>query len=182
MSTSLVPNEEFIKAQVINWTLREARRRVRVPFGVAYGSDKELVRKAGLEAAEEVEWTLKGMPGPHTAGVADQIRRQCAGIRTRRPGSPMRPVSRPARVIADYNWAIHTALEKYELEIPFPQRDLHLKSATGLNVTVETRSDKSNKAKIRFGYGLGRLFFRFDDAAVQQLFRNLHRVERGALA
>jgi potassium efflux system protein len=59
----LVPNEEFIKAQVINWTLREARRRTHVPFGVAYGSDKELVRKAGFEAADEVEWTLKGMPG-----------------------------------------------------------------------------------------------------------------------
>jgi small-conductance mechanosensitive channel len=137
----LVPNEEFIKAQVINWTLREARRRVRVPFGVAYGSDKELVRKAGLEAAEEVEWTLKGMPG-RTPQV----------WLTKFGDSALEfelvvwltdaAVSRPARVVADYNWALHTALEKYELEIPFPQRDLHLKSATGLNVTVETRKAK----------------------------------------
>lgn len=134
----LVPNEEFIKAQVINWTLREARRRVRVPFGVAYGSDKELVRKAGLEAADEVEWTLKGMPG-----------RSPQVWLTKFGDSALEfelvvwltdaAVSRPARVVADYNWALHTALEKYELEIPFPQRDLHLKSATGLNVTVETR-------------------------------------------
>ncbi|MBB39254.1 MULTISPECIES: mechanosensitive ion channel family protein [Hyphomonas] len=142
----LVPNEEFIKAQVINWTLREARRRVRVPFGVAYGSDKELVRKAGLEAAEEVEWTLKGMPGrtPQvwlTKFGDSALEFELVAWLTDAA------VSRPARVIADYNWAIHTALEKYELEIPFPQRDLHLKSATGLNVTVETRSDKSNKAK-----------------------------------
>ena len=137
----LVPNEEFIKAQVINWTHREARRRVRVPFGVAYGSDKELVRKAGLEAAEEVEWTLKGMPG-RTPQV----------WLTKFGDSALEfelvvwltdaAVSRPARVVADYNWALHTALEKYELEIPFPQRDLHLKSATGLNVTVETRKAK----------------------------------------
>ncbi len=137
----LVPNEEFIKAQVINWTLREARRRVRVPFGVAYGSDKELVRKAGLEAAEEVEWTLKGMPG-----------RSPQVWLTKFGDSALEfelvvwltdaAVSRPARVVADYNWALHTALEKYELEIPFPQRDLHLKSATGLNVTVETRKAK----------------------------------------
>ncbi|MCA8890292.1 MAG: mechanosensitive ion channel [Hyphomonas sp.] len=137
----LVPNEEFIKAQVINWTLREARRRVRVPFGVAYGSDKELVRKAGLEAAEEVEWTLKGMPG-----------RSPQVWLTKFGDSALEfelvvwltdaAVSRPARVVADYNWALHTALEKYELEIPFPQRDLHLKSAAGLNVTVETRKAK----------------------------------------
>ena len=137
----LVPNEEFIKAQVINWTLREARRRLRVPFGVAYGSDKELVRQAGLEAAEEIEWTLKGVPG-----------RQPQVWLTKFGDSALEfelvvwltdaAVPRPARVIADYNWAIHTALQKYELEIPFPQRDLHLKSATGLNVTVETRKAK----------------------------------------
>nr|WP_321360156.1 mechanosensitive ion channel domain-containing protein [uncultured Hyphomonas sp.] len=137
----LVPNEEFIKAQVINWTLREARRRVRVPFGVAYGSDKELVRKAGLEAADEVEWTLKGMPGRSpqvwlTKFGDSSLEFELVAWLTDAA------VSRPARVIADYNWALHTALEKYELEIPFPQRDLHLKSATGLNVTVETRKAK----------------------------------------
>jgi small-conductance mechanosensitive channel len=137
----LVPNEEFIKAQVINWTLRETRRRVRVPFGVAYGSDKELVRKAGLEAAEEVEWTLKGMPGrtPQvwlTSFGDSALEFELVVWLTDAA------VSRPARVVADYNWALHTALEKYELEIPFPQRDLHLKSTTGLNVTVETRKAK----------------------------------------
>ena len=137
----LVPNEEFIKAQVINWTLREVRRRIRVPFGVAYGSDKELVRKAGLEAADEIEWTLKGVPG-RTPQVwltkfGDSALEFELVVWLSDPA-----VRRPARVIADYNWALHTALEKYGLEIPFPQRDLHLKSATGLNVTVETRQAK----------------------------------------
>jgi len=137
----LVPNEEFIKAQVINWTLREVRRRIRIPFGVAYGSDKELVRKAGLEAAEEIEWTLKGVPG-RTPQVwltkfGDSSLEFQLVVWLTDPA-----VSRPSRVIADYNWALHTALEKYGLEIPFPQRDLHLKSATGLNVTVETRQAK----------------------------------------
>ena len=49
----LVPNEEFIKAQVTNWTLRDARRRMRIGFGVAYGTDKELVKKAALEAGAQ---------------------------------------------------------------------------------------------------------------------------------
>ncbi|MCA8900147.1 MAG: mechanosensitive ion channel [Hyphomonas sp.] len=137
----LVPNEEFIKAQVINWTHREARRRLRIPFGVAYGTDKEIVRTAGLEAAESVNWTLTG-----TAGREPQVWLTKFGdssldfelvVWLAEPA-----VRRPARVIADYNWALHTALEKYGIEIPFPQRDLHLKSATGLNVTVETRQAK----------------------------------------
>jgi small-conductance mechanosensitive channel len=146
----LVPNEEFIKAQVINWTLRDARRRVRVPFGVAYGSDKELVRKAGLEAADEIEWTLKGLPGR-----APQVWLTNFGDSALEFELVVwltdAAVSRPARVVADYNWALHTALEKYGLEIPFPQRDLHLKSATGLNVTVETRQTKANQAKFDSG-------------------------------
>ena len=137
----LVPNEEFIKAQVINWTLREARRRLRVPFGVAYGSDKELVRKAGLEAAEEIEWTLKGVPGRGPQVWLTKFGDSALEFELV-VWLTDSAVSRPARVVADYNWALHTALEKYGLEIPFPQRDLHLKSATGLNVTVETRKAK----------------------------------------
>ncbi|MGE0665512.1 MAG: hypothetical protein AB7O49_03040 [Sphingomonadales bacterium] len=37
-------------------------------------------------------------------------------------------VKRPARVRADYMWALDTALAKHGIEIPFPQRDLHLRS------------------------------------------------------
>ena len=129
-----------------NWTLRDALRRFRVPFGVAYGTDKELVRKAGLEAADGIEWTLRGVPGraPQVwlTKFGDSSLEFELVVWLAEPA-----VRRPARVLADYNWALHTALEKYGLEIPFPQRDLHLKSATGLNVTVETRQAKSDQAK-----------------------------------
>ena len=37
-------------------------------------------------------------------------------------------VKRPGAVQADYLWAIETALGKYGIEIPFPQRDLHVRS------------------------------------------------------
>jgi potassium efflux system protein len=48
----LVPNSEFVNGRVTNWTLRDAR--TRIPFCVAYSMDKELVKKAALEAAAEV--------------------------------------------------------------------------------------------------------------------------------
>ncbi|HEY5613190.1 MAG TPA: mechanosensitive ion channel domain-containing protein, partial [Lysobacter sp.] len=50
----LVPNSEFVSGRVVNWTYRDVSRRIRIPFGVAYGTDKELVKKAALEAAAEV--------------------------------------------------------------------------------------------------------------------------------
>ena len=55
----IVPNSEFVTGQVINWTLNEESSRFHIPFGVAYGSDKELVRRAGLEAAAALPSELR---------------------------------------------------------------------------------------------------------------------------
>jgi small-conductance mechanosensitive channel len=123
----LVPNSEFVTGQVVNWTLREAARRLKVPFGVAYGTDKELVKKAALEAAAAVPFTLAldGPRGPQVwlSGFGDssldfQLVVWLDAEATRRTGS----------ITAAYYWALHTALEKYGIEIPFPQRDLHVRS------------------------------------------------------
>ena len=131
----LVPNEEFIKAQVINWTLKETRRRMHVPFGVAYGSNKELVRQAGLEAAAEVPWT-------YTSSEARKPQVWLVGFGDSALDFELvvwltdEAVMRPARVKADYNWALHTALEKYEIEIPFPQRDVNFPTDRALPVKI----------------------------------------------
>ena len=63
----LVPNSEFVTGRVVNWTHRDVSRRMRVPFGVAYGSDKELVKKAALEAAARSRrspWRRTARAGP----------------------------------------------------------------------------------------------------------------------
>src|SRR5687767_11156582 len=63
----LVPNSEFINGRVTNWTFNERSRRIRVPFGVAYGTDKNAVLEAGLAAAASVKGMLSD-PG-HPADV-----------------------------------------------------------------------------------------------------------------
>ena len=132
----LVPNEEFIKAQVISWTLRDARRRMRVEFGVAYASDKEVVRKAGLEAADAVEWTFKDAPGrdPQVwlTGFGDSALDFELVVWLTEEA-----VKKPSRVKADYYWALHTALLKYDIEIPFPQRDLNFRNEGEIRVRME---------------------------------------------
>ncbi|KGI76978.1 mechanosensitive ion channel family protein [Oleiagrimonas soli] len=123
----LVPNSEFVNGRVVNWTLREVSRRIKVGFGVAYGTDKELVKKAALEAAADVPFTLtnEGPRAPQVwlTGFGDssldfKLVVWLNAEATRRPGA----------VTAAYYWALHTALEKYEIEIPFPQRDLHVRT------------------------------------------------------
>lgn len=125
----LVPNSEFINKRVINWTLREAKRRMHVPVGVAYGTDKDLVKKAILEAADNVEFTLKGFknrkPDVWLVGFGDssldfELIVWLTDEATKKPG----------KVHATYCWEIETALAKYGITIPFPQRDLHLVSGS----------------------------------------------------
>lgn len=126
----VVPNSEFVAGRVTNWTLREAHRRIHVPFGVAYGTDKELVKKAILEAAEDVQWTLKGKKGRSPQVWLVQFADSSLNFELVVWLTP-EAVKRPSAVQADYLWEIETKLKKYSIEIPFPQRDLHLRSAFG---------------------------------------------------
>ncbi len=123
----LVPNSDFINKEVTNWTLREAYRRIRVPFGVAYGTDKDLVRKAALEAAENVRWTLND-----TKRRAPQVWFVNFGDSSLDFELVVwlipEAVKRPGAVHANFLWEIETKLRENGIEVPFPQRDLHLRS------------------------------------------------------
>ena len=132
----LVPNAEFITNRVTNWTLREVHRRVRIPFGVAYGSDKELVKKAALEAAENVPYTLKGNPKREPQVWLMEFGDSSLNFELV-VWLTDEAVRRPSAVTAAYNWELETALAKYGVVIPFPQRDLHLVSPAKLTVALE---------------------------------------------
>lgn len=139
----LVPNEEFIKAHVINWTLKESRRRLRIAFGVAYGSDKEIVRKAGLEAAADVPWTFDdgGQRAPQVWLVNfgdSSLDFELVVWLTEEA------VVRPAKVEADYYWALHSALQKYEIEIPFPQRDVNFRESSPVRVELLPKTEPAS--------------------------------------
>ena len=123
----VVPNSEFVTTRLTNWTLGERILRVRIPFGVAYGSDKELVRKAAMEAAEAVPFTLTHMPGREVnvwlVEYGDNSLNFLLLVWVNRQGA-----RRPTRTRAAYLWELETKLREYGIEIPFPQRDLHLRS------------------------------------------------------
>ena len=123
----VVPNSEFVSTKLTNWTLGEHFLRVRIPFGVAYGSDKEVVRKAAIEACEEVPYTLTHMPGREPdvwlVEFGDNSLNFLLLVWVNRQGA-----RRPTRTRAAYLWALEGKLAEYGIEIPFPQRDLHLRS------------------------------------------------------
>ena len=123
----VVPNSEFVTTRLTNWTLGERILRVRIPFGVAYGSDKELVKKAAQEAAAEVSYTLTNMKGREPdvwlVEYGDSSLNFLLLVWVNRQGA-----RRPTRTKAAYLWELETKLREYNIEIPFPQRDLNLRS------------------------------------------------------
>jgi small-conductance mechanosensitive channel len=123
----IVPNSELVSTRLTNWTLRESMARLRVEFGVAYGSDKEEVKAAALEAASEVEFIIKHNPGREAqvwlTGFGDSSLNFQLLAWVSKAG-----VRRPGRTRSQFLWALETRLTERGIEIPFPQRDLHLRT------------------------------------------------------
>lgn len=119
----IVPNSEFVNGRVVNWTLDDRLRRMHVGFGVAYGSDKDRVREAALAAARTVESTYEDAEHPVEVWLTRMGESSLDFELVVWVGADF--VARPSSMEARYLWAIHDALIKAGITIPFPQRDLH---------------------------------------------------------
>lgn len=124
----LVPNSDIITRQLTNWTLRDPFARLHMPFGVAYGSDKEKVKALAEKAARKIEETVfdhKTMPDPNVwlVGFGDSSLdfELVVWVDFRKSKK------RQSSLRAAYYWELETALREGGIEIPFPQRDVHLK-------------------------------------------------------
>ncbi|MFQ3596242.1 MAG: mechanosensitive ion channel domain-containing protein [Sphingomonadaceae bacterium] len=126
----LLPNSLMLDGKLTNWTRNQATRRVRIPFGVAYGSDKEKVREAALEAARAVPFTMPETPTERTQVWLTRFGDSSLDFELV-VWPTLEAVKRPGAMFAAYNWALEDALRKHGIEIPFPQRDLHIRSLFG---------------------------------------------------
>lgn len=119
----IVPNSSLITGNVINWTHGDPRVRLRLPVGVAYGTDVEKLKRLLLEVAAANPDILKE-PEPDVMfiGYGDSaINFELAVWSTI-------SVDRPLRFKSNIYFALHRKLEENGIEIPFPQMDLHLRS------------------------------------------------------
>lgn len=122
----IVPNSEFTSGRVTSWTHGSLYRRLNIPFSVAYGSDKNKVREAALAAARRVDATVED-EARHTdvwfTAFGDSAL-EFALIVWIGPTA----IKRPGATTSRYLWALDDALREHGLEVPFPQRDLHVRS------------------------------------------------------
>jgi small-conductance mechanosensitive channel len=119
----IVPNGKFITENVVNWKYNDGTVRFRIPVGVAYGSDVRLVERLLLAAAES-EPEVLDEPPPAVRFVAFGESALEFELRAWSTSA----VSRKGRLTSALNFAIHDSFREHGIEIPFPQRDLHLRS------------------------------------------------------
>ncbi|MCA9541021.1 MAG: mechanosensitive ion channel, partial [Myxococcales bacterium] len=130
--TVIVPNSEFVTDRVINWTLgADERIRSQVHISVAYGSDVAKVRALLTEAARAHSGVLTWpAPDVQLAQFGDNGIHFILNFWTRR-------IRTLPALTSDLNGAIETAFRAEGIEIPFPQRDLHVRTAAGLTAAAK---------------------------------------------
>ena len=122
----LIPNEDFITNRVTNWTLSSAKARIQINLGVAYGSDIEKAQVLILEAASEHPRCIED-PAP-----------QCFLLNFGDSSVDFTLLFWVENVVdgrwapqSDVMFAIWRKFRENGIEIPFPQRDIHIKSPEG---------------------------------------------------
>jgi small-conductance mechanosensitive channel len=128
----LVPNSEFINKRVTNWTFGERSRRVRVPFGVAYGSDKNQVRAAGIAAARAVEGIIADDQHPVDVRLT-KFGDSSLDFELLAWVGP-RILGKPGGTHAKLLWALEEQLTARGIEIPYPQQDIRIRESAPIRV------------------------------------------------
>ncbi len=119
----IVPNSEFISSKVVNWSYTNRDVRFNIPVGVSYSSDPDLVRRVLLEVADGHPGVLKD-PKPDV--LLEEFGESSLNFMLRVWTREFSTV--PGVLRSQLNYAISKALKTHGIEIPFPQRDLHIRS------------------------------------------------------
>ena len=147
----VVPNGDLISSQVTNWTLGDRSMRLTIPVGVAYGSDVETVMRVLMAVATDSDRVLKD-PQPVVlflnfgdSSLDFQLRVWIADFNDRRfiQSALIHEIDRRFRL--------------EDVEIPFPQRDLHLRSVdddAAERLAGDTKTAPPQEASADLGTGV----------------------------
>lgn len=118
----IIPNRDLITKEVVNWTLSHNHVRLKIPIGVAYGSDVERVRALLLDVAKQDPDVLNNPPSRaffmlHGSSSLDFELR----VFYQNPDNLGRLTDR-------LTTAINKTFVEHSIEIPFPQQDIHIRS------------------------------------------------------
>jgi len=137
----IVPNSRFLEQEVINWSHRNPVSRIRIPVGVAYSSDPKVVKTVLIEVSHQQPHVLSTPPPlVFFTGFGDSSLDFELLVWIADP---------PKQLVikSDLYFAIEAALRDHNIEIPFPQRDLHGRSGQlPIDLADKSRLQRSPQA------------------------------------
>lgn len=136
----MVPNEDFITSRVSNLTHSSSRGRVDIPVGVAYGTDLELAKKVMLEAVNSYDKTLNE-EGMKANCLLREFGDSSVNFLLVFWMDDVKEGKWPAQ--SDVMFLVWNALKEHDIEIPYPQRDLHIRSGS-LEINKGDHSNGNN--------------------------------------
>jgi small-conductance mechanosensitive channel len=135
----LIPNEDLITQHVINWTFTDNMIRIKLPFGTSYNSDPHECIKLAIEATKLVDRVLDypepicNLMGFGDSSVDFELRFWITD-----------PVNGVSNVKSQVLLNVWDTLKEHNIEIPFPQRDLHIRSSSINLAAMVSPDDSSN--------------------------------------
>ena len=120
---TLIPNENLVTSDVINWSYTTPNVRLKLPVSISYGDDPELAIKLRIEAALQHPRVLKE---PTSVGRLMEFGDNGIGLELRIwINDPEKGVN---NIRSDINLTIWKAFKNNNVTIPFPQRDVYVKT------------------------------------------------------
>lgn len=118
----VIPNKTFITGSLTNWTLSDQITRVTIPVGVSYGADPLIVHQV-LQEVIQAHPLVLNEPAPRVLFLkfGDSSLNFEIWCYARELGDRM-------TLVHDLHVRIHQALGQHDIEIPFPQRDIHIRT------------------------------------------------------
>jgi small-conductance mechanosensitive channel len=118
----IIPNGQLLSGQLVNWTLSDRQRRLSLPVGVAYGTDPQTVIDILIRLAHEHPAVIDD---PEPEALFKEFGDSSLDFELR---VWIAEFSVGLRVASELRVAINKALAEAAIEIPFPQRDVHVRS------------------------------------------------------
>ena len=127
----LIPNEDLMTRQVINWSYTSNRIRIKANLGISYAADVHKTRQLIVDAIKELDRILT-QPSPKCllTGFGDNSVELQLRFWIKDPHNGV------ANITSDALLKVWDALKEHNIEIPFPQRDVHLNLNEGTNIVL----------------------------------------------
>ena len=135
----IIPNADLVSKNVINLTHSNTLIRMNIPIGVAYSSDPFMVREVLIKALSELEETIEKPPTDiYFSDFGDSSLNFTALIWTDK-------AEKKEKIESEARYTIWKTLKENNIEIPFPQLDLHIKGSKDLSTPNFSRKERKDK-------------------------------------